>query len=171
MNLGYIVNWNNTVKIWKKIPGGGGGGLSYERGRDAVFFMSHNFFFLLAFIEVCLLYERNNLASSSSFSQLYIFSVYATNCSSTITITMNCRVQNYWMLICCNRGYFVLIFLSPRAKLLTPGWLRGENTLLTTNQLYILLVSSLCPKIKSFLRFFGAGLFKPKLFVPKIRGN
>ena len=32
------------------------------------------------------------------------------------------------MLICCNRGQFFVIFLSPRAKLLTPDWSSGENT-------------------------------------------
>ena len=30
--------------------------------------------------------------------------------------------------ISCNRGYFVLIFLSWRAQLLTPGWFKSENT-------------------------------------------
>ena len=32
------------------------------------------------------------------------------------------------MLIGRNRGHFFLIFLSPRAKLLTPDWSSGENT-------------------------------------------
>ena len=32
------------------------------------------------------------------------------------------------MLIGQNRGYFFLIFLSPRAKLLTAYWSSGENT-------------------------------------------
>ena len=34
------------------------------------------------------------------------------------------------MLIGRNRGHFFLIFLSPRAKLLTPDWSSGENTIL-----------------------------------------
>ena len=38
------------------------------------------------------------------------------------------RVNYFLMLICWNRGNFFLIFLSPRAKLLTPDWSSGENS-------------------------------------------
>ena len=81
------------------------------------------------------------------------------------------------MLIGRNRGYFFLIFLSPRAKLLTPDLSSGENTCsCLAEHIAEHAISSFCwflqfvPRQQRLLSSSLEFGVLPK-FVPKILGN
>ena len=76
------------------------------------------------------------------------------------------------MLICCNRGQFLLIPLSLRAKLLTSDWSIGENILSSlaeraSSKFRWFLVS----KNNKFFQVLWSSTVKAGLFVPQIHGN
>ena len=78
------------------------------------------------------------------------------------------------MLICSNRRKFFLIFLSSRAKLLTPDWSSGENTrspLAEHASFTFRFFNHFVSKNIEFFQVLWSSTVKDRLFVLQIYGN